>query len=194
MSKNNKNKTVFVFIDAANIWEAFKAKGRFLDYKKLVKFLEKTYSTKNIEVFYYSAYPAEGTRDYDLEGKHKFFTFLKKGMEFNVRKKKLKRIRIQTEEGEAIEEKGDMDVEITLDAMHHIEKYDTAVFFTGDSDFLALVSYLRNKAKKVHVYSSESNISNELRTGADGYFDLLKINEDVWGKEIKHRKKKKDKN
>jgi len=43
------------------------------------------------QVFYYTAYPAEGTRSYSLDGKHKFFTFLKKGLGFVVRKKELKR-------------------------------------------------------------------------------------------------------
>lgn len=194
MSNNNKKEQVFVFIDAANIWDVQKSKGMWFDYEKLKKFLKNKFNTKSIEIFYYSAYPAEGTRDYSLDGKHKFFTFLKKGLDFNVRKKKLKRIKIQTEEGEAIEEKGDMDVEITIDALHNIKKYGTAVFFTGDSDFLALVSYLRNKNKKVFIFSSENNISHELRTGGDGYFDLLKIKGDIWGKNLRHRNQKKDRN
>ncbi len=184
---------VYVFIDASNTWEAFKTKGRFLDYKKLTDFISRNFSALEVKIFYYSAYPADGTRDYSLDSRHKFFTFLKKGLGFVVRKKKLKRIRIKTEEGEAIEEKGDMDVEITLDAMHNIDKYDTALFFTGDSDFLALVSYLKNHNKKVYIFSSENNISRELRTGGDGYFDLLKIKKDIWGKEIKYREEKAEK-
>jgi len=58
----------------------------------------------------------------------------------------------------------------------------------GDSDSLALVSYLRRRGKKVYIFSSQNNISEELRTGGDGYFDILKIKEDVWGKELRHRK------
>ena len=101
-------------------------------------------------------------------------------------KKELKRISVTNEGGEAIEEKGNMDVEITIDALHHLGKYDAAVFFTGDSDFLALVTYLRNHGKRVFIYSSKNNVSQELRTGADGYTDILNI-EDIWGKELKHR-------
>jgi uncharacterized LabA/DUF88 family protein len=178
---------IYVFIDASNLWEAQKAKGRLFDYRKLREFLKRRFGATDTNIFYYSAYPADGTRGYSLEGRHKFFTFLKKGLGFIVRKKPLKRISVATVEGEAVEEKGNMDVEITIDALHHLEKYNTAVFFTGDSDFLALVTYLRRDGKKVFIFSSRNNVSQELRTGGDGYFDVLDIQEDVWGKELKHR-------
>jgi uncharacterized LabA/DUF88 family protein len=183
------NNVIYVFIDASNLWEAQKAKGKFFDYEKLRKFTKEKFNGSEIKVFYYTAYPAEGTRDYSLDGKHKFYTFLKKGLGFIVRKKELKRISIITENGEGIEEKGNMDVEITIDALHNIKKYNTAVFFSGDSDFLSLVSYLRRAGKKVYIFSSKNNISEELRTGGDGYFDVLKIKEDIWGRELHHRPK-----
>lgn len=99
-----KKNAVYVFIDASNLWEAQKAKGRFFDYAKLRDFLKNKHTASKIQVFYYTAYPAEGTRAYALDGKHKFFTFLKKGLGFIVRKKELKRIAVLTEEGEAIGE------------------------------------------------------------------------------------------
>ncbi len=178
--------SIYVFIDASNLWEALKAKGRFLDFDKTIKYIREKFGGASVKTFYYTAYPAEGTRNYSLDGKHRFFTFLKKGLGFAVIKKELKRISITNEHSEAIEEKGNMDVEITIDALHHFKKYDTAVFFTGDSDFLALVTYLKNHGKKVFVFSSENNISQELRTGANGYTDILNI-DGVWGKELKHR-------
>jgi uncharacterized LabA/DUF88 family protein len=178
--------TVYVFIDASNLWQAMKAKGRFLDFEKVGQFIQKKFKARKIKTFYYTAYPAEGTRNYSLDSKHKFFTFLKKGLGFVVRKKELKRINVLTTAGESIEEKGNMDVEMTIDSIHHLLKYDLAVFFTGDSDFLALVNYLRNHGKQVFIYSSKNNISQELRTGADGYTDILNV-EEIWGRELKHR-------
>ncbi len=183
------NKTVYLFIDAANSWEVQKAKGAFFDYQKVVSMIKKNFNKSNVEVFYYTAYPKEGTRNFDVRRKHNFFTFLKKALGFNIRKKELKRIRAVDENGEYIKEKGDMDVEITIDAVHHLEKYSTAIFFTGDSDFLSLIRYIRNKGKKVFIFSSRNNVSNELRTGSDGYFDCLNLEEDIWGHKIKHRKK-----
>jgi uncharacterized LabA/DUF88 family protein len=146
-----KRNTIYVFIDASNLWQAQKAKGRFLDYEKLVTYIKKQYEGTSISVYYYTAYPAEGTRQFSLDGKHKFFTFLKKGLGFEVRKKALKRITVVDEHGEAIQEKGNMDVEMTIDAVHHSGKFDTAVLFTGDSDFLALVTNRQTRPLEVRA-------------------------------------------
>ena len=177
---------IYVFIDAANLWQAQKAKGRVLDYEKIIMHIKKRFAGTDMKVFYYTAYPADGTRKYSLDGKHKFFTFLKKGLGFEVRKKELKRIIVTEGDGEFIQEKGNMDVEISIDAVHHLAKFQTAVFFTGDSDFLSLVAYLRGAGKKVYIFSSKNNVSIELRTGADGYIDVLGL-PDIWCRELKRR-------
>ena len=179
--------TVAVFIDASNLWQAQKVKGRMIDYEKLKLFLKNRFNASSLEVFYYTAYPANGTREYTIDGKHKFFTYLKKGLGFVVRKKELKRIITHGDDGDVVREKGNMDVEMTIDAIHYMKKYDIAILFTGDSDFLALVTYLRNGGKKIFVYSSKNNISQELRTGSDGYEDILEITGDIWGRELKRR-------
>lgn len=176
-----------MFIDASNLWQVQKAKGRFLNYEKIATYIQTKYAGSSVRVFYYTAYPADGTRSYSLDEKHRFFTYLKKGLGFEVRKKPLKRISIVTEAGEAIQEKGNMDVEMTIDAVHNCKNFDTAILFTGDSDFLAVVNYLKNKGKKVYVIPSKNNASQELKTGADGYTDLLTITEDIWGRELKRR-------
>ena len=184
---NLNQPVVYVFIDASNLWAVQKIKGKFFDFEKLKMYLMMKFSAKDIQIFYYTAYPAEGTREYTTEGRHKFFTYLKKGLGFVVRKKELKRIPIHTDLGDSIQEKGNMDVEIAIDAIHYVEKYNVAVIFTGDSDFLALVNYLRNGGKKVYIFSSRKNISEELRTGADGYFDVLRITEDIWRRGLRHQ-------
>lgn len=184
-----KRNAIYIFIDASNLWEAMKARGKFIDFEKTVTHIKGEFNATLIKVFYYSAYPADGTRSYDLNGKHKFFTYLKKGLGFIVRKKELKRIRAVDEHGEAVIEKGNMDVELTIDALHHIGKYEIAILFTGDSDFLALITYLKNHGKRVHIFSSKNNISEELRTGGDGYSDVLHITT-IWGKEIRRRAEK----
>ncbi|MEK7471598.1 MAG: NYN domain-containing protein [Patescibacteria group bacterium] len=188
---NLDQKIVYVFIDASNVWEAQKIKGKFFDFEKLKNYLKKKFNAYEIQVFYYTAYPADGTRDYNQDGKHKFFTYLKKGLNFTVRKKELKRITVHSDGcGDLIEEKGNMDVEMTIDVIHFSKKYNIAVFFTGDSDFLALVNYIKNGGKKVYIFSSKNNISQELRTGGSGYEDVLKIEDDIWGRELRHRNQK----
>lgn len=189
-SKTIKGSNLYVFIDASNLWQAQKAKAKVFDYEKLKGYLKRYHKATAIKIYFYSAYPAEGTRDYDLSGKHRFFTYLSKGLGFEVRKKPLKQISVVTDIGVAIEEKGNMDVEMAIDAVHTIDKYDMAVLFTGDSDFLSLVKYIRARGKQVYTYSSANNISSELRTGADGYTDVLKIRADIWRKPLKHRNEK----
>lgn len=186
----NQTKIVYAFIDASNLWQAQKAKGKMFDYAKLKSYLKNKFHASEIQVFYYTAYPKEGTREQSQDGKHKFFTYLKKGLNFTVRKKELKIITQHTELGDIKEEKGNMDVEMTIDAIHFCKKYEIAILFTGDSDFLALVNYLRNGGKKVYIFSSKNNVSQELRTGGDGYFDVLSIEEDIWGRDLKHKEGK----
>ncbi len=183
-------KIIYAFIDASNLWQAQKSKGKMFDYEKLKFFLKEKFKASEIQIFYYTAYPKEGTRENSQDGKHKFFTYLKKGLGYTVRKKELKRIIQHSDIGDSIQEKGNMDVEMTIDAIHFSEKYDTAILFTGDSDFLALVNYLKSKSKRVYIFSSKNNVSQELRTGGDGYFDVLAIEEDVWGRDLKHREEK----
>ena len=185
-----KKNTIYVFIDASNVWNAIKSIKKFIEYKNLKDYFKRNFNANKVEIFYYDAYPKDGTRNYDLDGKHKFYTYLKRGLGFTVRKKELKRISIIGENRESIIEKGNMDVEITIDAVHHMEKYDTAIFFSGDSDFLALINYLKHGGKEIYIYSSKNNVSEELRTGGDGYTDILKIEDDIWGRELRHRGQK----
>ena len=186
--KKDKNNVIYIFIDASNVWNAVKSVRRFKDYKNLRNYFKKRCNASEIKIFYYDAYPKNGTRNYDLDGKHKFFTYLKKGLGFIVRKKELKRISVISENGESIIEKGNMDVEMTIDAVHNVGKYNIAILFSGDADFLALVNYIRNRDKKVYIYSSKDNISRELKTGGNGYYDLKNIDE-FWGKDLRYRKK-----
>lgn len=185
------SRKVYVFIDASNLWEAQKTQGKLLDFENLIQYLKDRYKATEIKVFYYTAYPAEGTRNYDTSKKHRFYTYLKKKLGVVVRKKELKRIAVDNSKFEdGLIEKGNMDVELAIDAVHHVSKYDTAVLFTGDSDFLGLVKFIRARDKKVYIFSSRNNISSELRTGGDGYIDLLSIDGKVWGREMRYRGQK----
>jgi len=118
--EEKKQDMIYVFIDASNVWSAVKSVKKFIEYKTIKDYFRKKFNAGKVEIFYYDAYPKAGTRDYNLDGKHKFFTYLKKGLGFTVRKKELKRISVISENGESVIEKGNMDVEITIDAMHNI--------------------------------------------------------------------------
>lgn len=193
MNKETK-RVVYVFIDASNLWDVQKSKGKLLNFENLFNYLKERYKATELQVFYYDAYPAEGTRDYDTSGKHKFYTYLKKKLRVKVRKKELKRIASDDSKfSDGFIEKGNMDVELTIDAVHHVRKYDSAILFTGDSDFLGLIKFIRARGKKAYVFSSHNSVSTELRTGGDGYIDVLSLSNDVWGRKIRYRKQKPNK-
>jgi uncharacterized LabA/DUF88 family protein len=65
--------------------------------------------------------------------------------------------------------KCNFDVEITMDMITKVENYDTAVLFSGDSDFSGLLEYLKNRSKKVIVVSTRKRMSKELQKVADVY-------------------------
>ncbi|MBU1017569.1 NYN domain-containing protein [Patescibacteria group bacterium] len=182
---SDKPPKIAVFVDAGNLWSSYKILGKVLDFNKLKQFFADKFFGDIFKIFYYVAYPREGTRSQNKVDKvHKFLTWLKKGLGYDVIKKPLKTIFLRNKEGELIYdqdtgepqsiEKGNFDVEIAIDALRYSSAYDIAVFITGDSDFLPLISYLRNlgSKKKVYVFSTDGCVSHELRTGADGYFDL----------------------
>lgn len=183
MKKNN----VHVFIDASNLWAVQKAKGKMFDLAKLKIYLKTLYDADEIKIYYYDAFPGQATREYDISGKFRFYVYLEKALTFIVRKKPLKQIRVETEHGTVVEEKGNMDVELAIDVVNQVSNYDIAVFFTGDSDFLALIRFIHSRGKKAYVYSSRNTVSCELRTGSDGYTDILSIADDIWRDKVRHR-------
>ena len=159
---------IAIFIDAGNLWGVYKAMGKLLNLSKLENFFANKFKGKVYKIFYYVAYPLEGTRPQEKIKKfHNFLTYLKKGLKFEVVKKPLKTINIRDSEGNLIHdqitgkpqtiEKGNLDVELTIDAIINSRDYDVAIFVTGDSDFLPLVSFLRNLSKNrkvVYIFST----------------------------------------
>ncbi len=83
----SKDPRVAVFIDASNVWQAQKVKGRMFDFAKLNAYIKKTYEASSVRCYYYTAYPANGTRAYSIDSKHKFYTYLTKALGFVVRKR-----------------------------------------------------------------------------------------------------------
>ena len=51
---------------------------------------------------------------------------------------------------------------------------------------IKVIDILDNKQKKNKV----RNLLQELKTGADGYTDVLKIEGNIWGRTLEHRKEK----
>src|SRR3546814_13124835 len=63
--------------------------------------------------------------------------------------------------------KGNMDIELAIDAMEQSETVDHLVIFSGDGDFTTLVEALQRRGRKVSVVSTMSTqppmIADDLR-------------------------------
>jgi len=70
--------------------------------------------------------------------------------------------------------KSDFDVEISIDSIRLLKKYDTFCLLSGDSDFAPLVKYLKKQNKKIIVIAS-GKVYHTLKEKADLYINAQKI-------------------
>src|SRR5690606_2752714 len=79
--------------------------------------------------------------------------------------------------------KGNMDIELTIDALELVDVVDHYVIFSGDGDFRTLVEALQRKGRKVSIVSTIQSqppmISDELRRQADHFIDLATLQTEV---------------
>jgi len=88
---------------------------------------------------------------------------------FVVKTKEVKMIPDYKEDGtyNGKRPKCNFDVEMTMDILTKMPKYDTIMLFSGDSDFGGLLQYVKNKGKKVVVVCTRKRLSTELQSVAD---------------------------
>ena len=79
--------------------------------------------------------------------------------------------------------KGNMDIELAVDAMELAEHLDHIVLFSGDGDFRSLVEALQHKGKRVSVVSTlvttPPMVADELRRQADQFIDLAHLQNEI---------------
>ena len=75
--------------------------------------------------------------------------------------------------------KGNMDIELAVDALELAEHVDQIVLFSGDGDFRSLVEALQRLGVRVTVVSTISSqppmVADELRREADDFTDLVEL-------------------
>ena len=81
--------------------------------------------------------------------------------------------------------KGNMDIELAVDAMELASRVDHIVLFSGDGDFRPLIESLQRQGVRVSVVSTIRSqppmISDELRRQADNFIELDEL-KDVLGR------------
>jgi uncharacterized LabA/DUF88 family protein len=164
---------IALFIDGANLYATAKALGFDIDYKRLLAL----FRTKGqlVRALYYTAL----AEDQEYSSIRPLVDWL----DYNGYTMVTKPTKEFTDSFGRRKIKGNMDIELTVDAMRLSERLDHVVLFTGDGDFRALVASLQQAGKRVSVISTlqtqPAMVADELRRQADQFVDLADLEEQI---------------
>lgn len=161
-----KDERLALFIDGSNLYAAAKALGFDIDYKLLrAEFMRRG---KFLRAFYYTAL---------LENdEYSPIRPLVDWLNYNGFSMVTKPAKEYTDSMGRRKIKGNMDIELTVDALELAPHLDHVVLFSGDGDFRPLIESLQRKGCRVSVVSTIRSqppmISDDLRRQADNFIEL----------------------
>jgi len=161
--KSQKNKVVYVFIDATNIIYGCRNAGWRVDFKKLAKYLKTRYKVSRI--FYYA-----GVDNKNL----KQLNFYEKLSEFGY---SLRLVPVKTfSDGR---KKADVDSRMTYEMMRYLNNYTDMIVFTGDGDYYWVLEYLLQKKNTLKLFGSRGTVAQELKQLLKGNITDLQLLKEV---------------
>ena len=168
---------IALFIDGANLYATAKSVGFDIDYRKLLK--EYQGRGRLVRAFYYTAL----VEDQEYSSIRPLIDWL----DYNGYSVVTKPAKEFTDALGRRKIKGNMDIELAIDAMEMADHIDHMVLFSGDGDFRSLVEAVQRKGVRVSVVSTVQTqppmVADELRRQADEFVDLghlaAKIGRDV---------------
>ncbi|MFN3765402.1 MAG: NYN domain-containing protein [Aliihoeflea sp.] len=171
---------IALFIDGANLYATSRALGFDVDYRKLLAHFQK--HGYLLRAYYYTAL----IEDQEYSSIRPLIDWL----DYNGYKVVTKPAREFTDALGRRKIKGNMDIELTVDALELAGAVDHYVIFSGDGDFRSLVDALQRKGRKVSVISTMASqppmISDDLRRQADHFIDLNSLKAEI-GRETGER-------
>ncbi len=160
---------VAVFIDGANLYQAAKALGFDIDYKRMLQTL--AHDCRFLRAYYYTALLDE--QEYSP------IRPLVDWLDYNGYTMVTKPLKEFTQATGRRKYKGNMDVEITVDIMEISARVDHVVLVSGDGDFRRLVEAVQRRGVRVTVISTIRTqppmVADELRRQADFFLDLADL-------------------
>ena len=161
-----KDDRLALFIDGANLHATAKSLGFELDYRLLRQEFERR--GKLVRAYYYTAL---------LENEeYSPIRPLIDWLNYNGFTIVTKPAREYTDSQGRRRVKGNMDLELAIDAMELAPRLDHAVLFSGDGDFRPLVESLQRQGVRVSVVSTMRSqppmIADDLRRQADNFIEL----------------------
>ena len=161
-----RDERLALFIDGSNLYAAAKSLGFDIDYKKLRA--EFSQRGKLVRAFYYTAL----VEDQEYSPIRPLVDWL----DYNGFTMVTKAAKEYTDQMGRRKVKGNMDLELAVDAMEMAGSVDHIVLFSGDGDFRVLVEALQRRGVRVSVVSTIRSqppmIADELRRQADNFIDL----------------------
>ena len=170
-----KDERLALFIDGSNLYAAAKSLGFDIDYKLLrQEFMRRG---KMLRAFYYTAL-------LDNE-EYSPIRPLVDWLNYNGFTMVTKPAKEYTDSQGRRKVKGNMDIELAVNAMELANRVDHIVLFSGDGDFRPLVESLQRQGVRVSVVSTIRSqppmIADELRRQADNFIVLDEL-KDVLGR------------
>ena len=169
------NERLALFIDGANLYAAAKALGFDIDFGKLREHFAE--DGRLLGAFYYTAIPE--SEEYSP------LRPLVDWLNYNGFTTVTKPIKTYTNADGSMKVKGDMDIDLAVDALELAPHMDHIVLFSGDGDFRPLAAALQSKGVRVSVASTIQSqppmIADELRRQADDFIELADL-KDVIGR------------
>ena len=160
---------IALFIDGANLYATAKSLGFDIDYRRLLK--EFQGKGRLIRAFYYTAL----IEDQEYSSIRPLIDWL----DYNGYSVVTKPTKEFVDSLGRRKVKGNMDIELAVDAMEMADHLDHIVLFSGDGDFRSLVEAVQRKGVRVSVVSTVMTqppmIADELRRQADEFVDLSQI-------------------
>jgi uncharacterized LabA/DUF88 family protein len=167
------NERIALFVDGANLYGAAKALQFDIDYKRVHELFAKKGTL--VRAIYYTALAS----DAEFSPMRPMVDWL----EYNGWKLVTKLMKEYQDAQGRTRRKGDMDMELAVDALELAPAVDHLVIFSGDGDFWRLVDALHRQGKRVTVVStiksSPPMCADELRRIADNFVDLLDIRSQI---------------
>ena len=164
---------VALFIDGANLFATAKALGFDIDYRRLLTLFRG--KGQLVRALYYTAM----VDDQEYSSIRPLIDWL----DYNGYTMVTKPTKEFTDSSGRRKIKGNMDIELAVDAMELADHLDHIVLFSGDGDFRSLVEALQHKGKRVSVVSSLATtppmVADELRRQADQFVDLADLQDEV---------------
>jgi uncharacterized LabA/DUF88 family protein len=160
---------IALFIDGANLYATAKTLGFDIDYRKMLK----EYQGRGylVRAFYYTAL----IEDQEYSSIRPLIDWLDYNG-YSVVTKPTKEFIDSTGRRKV---KGNMDIELAIDAMELAEHINHMILFSGDGDFRSLVEAMQRKGVRVSVVSTISTqppmVADELRRQADEFIDLTSL-------------------